>query len=742
MGACLSKKKGSSSVSSPVAAAAKSDSAGPAQASAELKSSGYGITVSKPKVEADPDVNVKKIEQEKQDPVQEDEGQVKKEIFIIKHRKSHDGRDRKPKSPPAQQDVAQPASDGLVSASTSSSSEAPELMGNKMAPGAAAMSVGVRTSSCSKEEVDAILIQCGRLSRSSSSKAASSSIASGERRRRYSGSKRSYDFDHCENDTTSADDDQKKANAIDNSDLCEDEAEKRHQHRQRHRQSPKPSSQGRRRTPSRERDQHQRSSSRERRVSRSPGRRASETTNSTNNASANASNNSNNGSARRGKMVSVPATISSLTMDKSNNVGGGGESAVATGIKRISVKRNVGDNGIVGSRAEASPRSQSPARTNGNAANAKVSSDNQQQPSLSRNSSRKAEKSPHRRNPLSEIDLNSLAYPQTENNNGTREQSRIKREIQPEVNQKPNADMNDNTRNKTTSRVTLDKGVTLSCKTNEHPEEEKKVLSSMTENIVKTVVPSGIDNLKPQTLTRSRSARRSRDLDFNPEAMLNPDQSYTSLLLEDIQNFHQKIAPPVSLPACVTKACSILEAVADLNSTTSANLSGAFSEDRRSLGAYHHGKRMPDTKDPFVESEVAVSDDVMEPSMQKYVTVRRGSLGAVDSEDQESSGSNSFTISGNQCWGMSSSSWEPNSADSKDCWTSRLNSREEGQKSTLGLGGSLSAEAGRDMDETRKRLNSKRRDSDHQNSSGIGRGRLDATKGLHAIPVVTAAAST
>jgi len=62
-------------------------------------------------------------------------------------------------------------------------------------------SAPVRTSSCTKEEVDAILIQCGRLSRSSSGagRAASSSGEAGGggggHRRRRSGSKRSYDFD-------------------------------------------------------------------------------------------------------------------------------------------------------------------------------------------------------------------------------------------------------------------------------------------------------------------------------------------------------------------------------------------------------------------------------------------------------------------------------------------------------------------------------------------------------------------
>ncbi|KAE9606058.1 hypothetical protein Lalb_Chr10g0103871 [Lupinus albus] len=113
----------------------------------------------------------------------------------------------------------------------------------------------------------------------------------------------------------------------------------------------------------------------------------------------------------------------------------------------------------------------------------------------------------------------------------------------------------------------------------------------------------------------------------------------------------------------------------------------------------------------------------MEPSLHKYVTVKRGGslCVGVDMEDQESSGSNSFTVTSNgqNHWSNISSSWEPNSADSKDCWTSRLDSREE-------------LEGGIDM----KTLSSKRRECDHQHSNGIGRGRL-GSKG-----VVIAAAST
>ncbi|ESW18934.1 hypothetical protein PHAVU_006G083400 [Phaseolus vulgaris] len=718
MGACLSKKKGSSTSTSSPLAATKS-----ASAVAELKNpSLIGVNVSKPKLETDPEVklkkeNSKKVE-EKHEAVPEVEGHVKKEIFIIKHRKSHDDRERNSKSPPC----------------TTQQNVTTESMGDIAAqPAATNMGVvAVRTSSCTKEEVDAILIQCGRLSRSSSGNAVA---ASGEHRRKYSGSKRSYDFDHCDNDTISNDEDSKKANANEsNSDLCEDE---RHQHRLRHRQSPSPrpsSQERRRRTPSRERDQQQRSSSRERRVSRSPGRRSSE------NTSANARNNSNT-SSRPGKMVSVPATVSSLVMDKSNNNGGGGESAATTGIKRITVKRNVG---------AASPRSQSPARANGNAANAnKAFNENQPPPSLSRSSSRKAEQSPYKRNPLSEIEPNSLAFPHsTANNNSSRVQNRPKKEFETEAIQRTNS-----------SRTALDKGMTVTYNTKVQPEGDIKVQSLITDNaVVKTMVPPGLDNLKPHKLTRSRSSRRSQDLDLNPEALLNPPQSYASLLLEDIQNFHQKSTPPVSLPACVTKACSILEAVAELNSNTNLNFGGA--EDRRSpptfqcsrndynvpLTANDYGKREPDAEDPVVESMLVFNDDdVLESSLHKYVTVNRGgSVGGVDMEDQESSGSNSFTVgNGQQQWGISSSSWEPSSVESRDCWTSRLNySREEGQKSPLGLEGSVSSETGCDVDGARKKLNSNGRECDHQHGSGIGRGRLGANKVLHTIPIVTASAPT
>ncbi|OIV95684.1 hypothetical protein TanjilG_01478 [Lupinus angustifolius] len=583
-----------------------------------------GVTMYKAETEAQVKLkrgNSKKRVEEKNESIAQknEKGHLRKEIFIIKHRKEDIHGD---------ECAQQQGGDAIV-----------ETKGV----------LGMRASNCTKEEMDAILIQCGRLSRNNSA---------GKQQKYSSDSKRGFDFEHCENDTISNDEEQNKTNY--SSGFCEGDeivcAEKHHQHRPRHRESPllyKGSS--RRRTPSREREQCC-SSSRERRVSRSPGKRSSET-----NIPANASNNNSNinASSRPERMVSVPATISY----KSNGVGagGGGEFATTTSVKRITVRRNVG---------APSPRSQSPARTNENAANGNQvsSAENQQQQfSLSRNSSRKAEQSPHRRNTLSEIDPNTLAYTHsTANINSSKVQIKPKKEIETQANQKPNVDINDNSKNSTNSRVEMD---------------------------TMTVVPPEVNSLKPQTLTRTRSTRQSRDFDHNPEA---PPQSYTSMLLQDIQNFHQKNnTPSVPLPACLTKACSILEAVADLNSTTSSKNRLTYQSSRNNynvlLGSNQYMKRVIDTKDPFIESEVVVSDDVMEPSLQKYVTFERsGSLGGVDTmEDQESSGSNSFTASsGQQRHRRSiSSSREPNSFDSKDCWTSRMNySRERGSEKSTRLG--------------------------------------------------------
>lgn len=318
MGTCLSKKK-------------KRDSVSPKPQT---------LSLSKPKPQADPKVVTIRKEDKKKKPLEEGDDEVgghvrRKEVFIIKHRKSHDG-NTKHRNP-----------NGVAS---------------------------------SESDVDAILLQCGRLSRNSSGKPASSS-----------GSKKSHDFYHSEED--------------DNDGLAGDNSSPHLRQHRRRRRSP---GDLRRRTPSREKselDEH-RPRSREKRVlSRSPSRRLSSDSHSTITTS------------RPAKIVSVPPTDKSY---KNNN--GGGNNG---GIKRISVKRNVG--------SAASSRSQSPARTNnGNNNAAKSFSENHQQASLSRDSSRKAVISPFRRNPLSEIHPDSLAFhPQS----ATSDSSRPGKEIEVEANQ-------------------------------------------------------------------------------------------------------------------------------------------------------------------------------------------------------------------------------------------------------------------------------------------------------------------
>ncbi|KAF5747448.1 hypothetical protein HS088_TW05G00169 [Tripterygium wilfordii] len=685
MGCCVSKKEvvGSSTVSSiPPTASHCSSSIDAHKLEAQIQ-------VQKKKVQQQVE-EIKEVHEVKRpEAVGGGEARVRKEVFLIKHRKSHE-------------------------------KERPKEIEDEVC------NVGkVRTSSCSKDEVDAILIQCGRLSRNNSSGKANSSGG-----RKYSGSKRSYDFDVEE---------------VKGSD--EGDGEEKRQHRQRERRHNRPSSSspsGRRRTPSRERDlnqqqQQQRSGSKERssggggsssrRVSRSPGRRSD-----TNNTNANGAMGIAN---RPGKMVSVPPTVSSSSLERSNN---GGESAA---ISRISVKRNVGSEAAT--RRVVSPRSQSPAR-----ANAK---ENQQQPSLSCISSRKAEQSPHRRNPLSEIDPNSLAYPQTSINEAPGSNINKCKEIEAEtvMKQKLNLKMNNDrvvgqgNNHKKGNRGTQNmKDVSPDCLVKEQQqvmEDATRQTSNITSTTT-TVIPAGAaESLKPQTLTRSRSSRQSRDLDINPEALLNAESSYTRLLLEDIQNFHQKNTniPSFSLPACVSKACSILEAVADLNSTTSSNLSCALSVNRRGLptdqsnsnkaaGYSFLGKKASEAKDPFVESEVVVDDDLMEPSFHKYVTMRRGdTLGQEDDmEEQESSGSNSYSGTGaQQNWGMSSSSWEPSSVDS------RFNGREKDHINALAFQRQGFSESDH---EARRGVNGKR-------NRGIGRNMVVSGDGFLATPIVAATAS-
>ncbi|KMS98196.1 hypothetical protein BVRB_4g094620 isoform A [Beta vulgaris subsp. vulgaris] len=610
----------------------------------------------------------------------------KKEVFVIQHRKSN--RD----------------SDGSGSNNSSNSSErgreVEEVGRNIMA--AAASGQVVRTSSCTKEEVDAILIQCGRLSRSSSGKGNGNG-------RRYCGSKRSFDFDR-ENEIVDGNGNGGNGNdELIEVSYEEDERTRRRQSRGSNRRRTTPSR-------SRERDQQQqRSGSRERsqsngrRISRSPARRSeSPITHSTGNGNG-------NGNVRPAKLVSVPATVTSLSVEKTNNGNNGnGNNGNGNGgdngnVKRVLVKRNVG-----------SPRSQSPARA-ANQGNGNGNGGAQQQGSLSRNGSRKAEHSPYRRTPLNEIDVNSLPFHPLSNKRAVHKGKETEEDIlvvkQPitygSQQNKYSETNNGKAATQGTHRRTNSRGAegyeitkTNYCRVNEHQQQNveqtgmdkrEPLDASEYDAMVTPVVFSGTDTLKlPQKLTRSRSGRRSRDLDINVEALLTPTPAtnYNSLLLQDIQNFHQKkssnangngsssnnsvgsnidASTPFTLPPCVSKACSILEAVADLNSMTGTDEDRRKSPRETNLSFHSGNKRVVESKDPFVESEVKVGDDLMEPRLHKYVTVRKR---GAEMDDEESSGSNSYVGGIQQNW-VSSTSWEPTSADSTDCWTSKSCSRDE-----------------------------------------------------------------
>ncbi|OEL21728.1 hypothetical protein BAE44_0017254 [Dichanthelium oligosanthes] len=142
----------------------------------------------------------------------------------------------------------------------------------------------VWTSCCTKEEVGAILIQCGRFSRSSS---ASGKAPSGERgggHRRYAGSKRNYDFDHerrgCGGDVDECDWGREGAAVA--------------------RPSPRGRTPERKRLSSHDDRTGGGNGSRSQRVSRSPGRRADVATGSSGNGERGARQ-------QPRKMVSVPA---------------------------------------------------------------------------------------------------------------------------------------------------------------------------------------------------------------------------------------------------------------------------------------------------------------------------------------------------------------------------------------------------------------------------------------------------
>ncbi|RLM78227.1 uncharacterized protein C2845_PM12G10680 [Panicum miliaceum] len=480
-------------------------------------------------------------------------------------------------------------------------SQEPPAAAEKPLPVVVVPSAPVRTSSCTKEEVDAILIQCGRLSRSSSGtgRAASSDAAGGHRRRR-SVSKRSYDFDQDARSGGGADEDwerQGAAAAVS-------------------RPSPHRGSPQRKRSGSRERSGGGGSGSR--RASRSPGRR-------TDGAAASAATAGSSGGGERarqqpGKMVSVPAREK-----------GRAPSPAAASGKRC-----------------ASPRSSSPARMVLANENAGCGPAVGPTPALSRSSSRKAEQSPYRRNPMAELDENSLR------NNSNHSGKPQKKSIENAVAATPKKKAMERGKEPTT--------VAASCRSAmEKPEiaeeggtiaaasETRAPSSKTTATRTASIVADSLSQRHVGQPGSSRSRRASRDFDQN-------SGSYTTQLLEDIQNYHQQstsaavpatpATPSFSLPACVAKACSIVEAVADLNSSSSENRTyeyepGLSADDKGSVNAP-------------LGSDCSVEPSAARKPVQPVRDFR------VETEPQESAGSNS--VSGHQ-W---TPSWEPTSAESTD----------------------------------------------------------------------------
>ncbi|WOK98902.1 hypothetical protein Cni_G07614 [Canna indica] len=355
-----------------------------------------------------------------------------------------------------------------------------------------------RTSSFTREEVDAILIQCGRLSRSSSANNASAEVGIG--RRKYSGCKRSYDFDN-----------ERKG----------DGEEEEWAERPVSRPSP------RRRTPSRERSGSRERTSGGRRVSRSPGRRSEV---------AASSGTSSDRSRQPIKMVAVPARDKGRGVSPSSSNKRGGETGAMT--------------------SSASPRSQSPANTS--ICNENASCHPQPQ-SLSWSSLR--------RNPMAEIDDNSLRA----NQNVSKDKvHKIKR-----------------------------------------GEEGMKKSSENSAQISKSIT----NNMATSCIREQSMSFRGTEQPVEPSVMGKTTENSSSKVLEALsvgkESHQQHPNTANSLPVCMSEACSISEAAADLNSTSSGNKNNDNSLDE------WRGSIM---KEPIVEPETHAKNNLWDPNLRKYVT--------------------------------------------------------------------------------------------------------------------------
>ncbi|XP_051146669.1 uncharacterized protein At1g65710-like [Andrographis paniculata] len=159
--------------------------------------------------------------------------------------------------------------------------------------------------------------------------------------------------------------------------------------------------------------------------------------------------------------------------------------------------------------------------------------------------------------------------------------------------------------------------------------ERRNPLSEIDSNITST----GQGNKKPCEVARTRHGVVGDDDDAEPVLGNSNASPYAAFLLDDIRNFHQKnpvAAAAISLPPCVAKACSIVEAVADLNSGTNESGRRHFLVEQTSKIDRNLAK-----PDPILESGIIITndDDLGQPSYHKYVTLPSSSSRSVNKQN-------------------------------------------------------------------------------------------------------------
>ncbi|KAF3777189.1 Uncharacterized protein EJ110_NYTH46446 [Nymphaea thermarum] len=495
----------------------------------------------------------------------------------------------------------------------------------------------VRTSSCTKEEVDAILIQCGRLSRSSSGKSSNENnaraLTSSASTKRHSGSKRHFEY-QAENE-----------NQFDREGGDDGRGKQR---------SGRPSH---KRTPSGDMGgmvdyYYKRSSSRERNPDEQRARRGG--------AAAAAA-----GSEARRRVSRSPGKRGDATPDKSKSTRSGRyapSSSADTGGKPVAKRNNVAS------------RSRSPAARAATATTPTVPT-----PSLSRNSSRKGEQSPYRRPLVGD----SLPKSHGQADNSADPVTTITTAAAPTTTTTIAGDRNKSSSSGNHQNVAKDR---------EGEREEKVRNPSASHRRSESLDGSGkardsrgsntpVPHIREQLLTCRvvKQVSRQQPSPTMPisdhrqpepeedEAAAEDDAQVTaeSLTLDAESCYPQKKltrsmfesgnpaspldndvrSPAFYLPPCVSKACSILEAVADLNSNSTV----PRARDPLELLDLHNGNNVDD------------HHHVTDRNLHKYVSARREiPHQPASSEGQESSGSNTVLTT--------SSAWEPASADSTDRW--------------------------------------------------------------------------